>query len=122
MRKGHINMMAGIAAEKNVNPVIDKLVRNTGGRFAALEDIRSLILDPPTAQISKLGVLKVNTATIFDAGSSTSPNGDIVKYEWDFNNDGVFDAVSTDSPQVTYSYAKLSGKSRLAKNFQIARS
>lgn len=104
LRKGNINMMAGIAAEKNVNPVIDKLVRNTGGRFAALEDIRSLILDPPTAQISKLGVLKVNEATVFDAGGSTSPNGDIVKYEWDFNNDGVFDAVSTDSPRATYTY------------------
>lgn len=40
----------------------------------------------------------INTEVLFDARAS-SP--DIVRYEWDFNGDGVFE-IRTDDPTVTY--------------------
>ncbi len=39
----------------------------------------------------------------FDASSSTDPDGEIVSYEWDWNNDGVYDE-STTSLTVTHSW------------------
>ena len=41
----------------------------------------------------------------FDASRSSDPNGTIVKFEWDFDNDGHFDFV-TNSPLATVTYAQ----------------
>lgn len=43
------------------------------------------------------------TPILFDGSHSFDPNGFIVRYEWDFNNDGIFD-VSTSAPTVSHSY------------------
>jgi PKD repeat protein len=39
-------------------------------------------------------------------GSATSPNGGITNYEWDFDNDGVFDWSSTTTGNTSYTYNK----------------
>ncbi|MBD3290385.1 tandem-95 repeat protein, partial [candidate division KSB1 bacterium] len=39
----------------------------------------------------------------FDASNSTDLEGSIVQYEWDWNNDGTYDAL-TSSPSVQYTY------------------
>lgn len=43
-------------------------------------------------------------ATIYFFGTGTSPNGTIVKYEWDFNGDGVYDYSSATDDIVNYTY------------------
>lgn len=42
----------------------------------------------------------------FSAGSSYDADSSIIKYEWDFNNDGVWDIVS-DSPSIEHAYTSL---------------
>ena len=46
---------------------------------------------------------RVNQPITFDASASKDPDGSIVKYEWDFNGDGVFDQTTT-APTVSYTY------------------
>ena len=45
----------------------------------------------------------VNTPVRFDASASFDPDGEIVLYEWDWNNDGVFDEAST-SPTIDHAF------------------
>ncbi len=40
----------------------------------------------------------------FDASMSYDPDGDIVKYEWDFDGDGVFEYDSESNPYVSHDY------------------
>lgn len=44
-----------------------------------------------------------NEPATFDASSSTDPDGNVVKYEWDWNNDGTFDD-STTSPTINHTF------------------
>ncbi|MFH2002174.1 MAG: PKD domain-containing protein, partial [Planctomycetota bacterium] len=46
----------------------------------------------------------VGSSILFDASGSYDPNGTIVSYDWDFDNDGVWD-VTVGTPTVTYAYA-----------------
>ena len=43
-------------------------------------------------------------ATIYFYGTGSSPNGTIVKYEWDFNGDGVYDYSSATDDIVNHTY------------------
>jgi PKD repeat protein len=59
---------------------------------------------PPRASFSySPATVNVNVPVTFDATSSTTSEGKIVKYEWDFNGDEVFE-VSTDKPKFTYTF------------------
>ncbi len=49
--------------------------------------------------------LNINVPVTFDARASFDPDGQIVKYEWDFDGDGVFE-VSTASPVTTYTFTR----------------
>jgi len=40
------------------------------------------------------------------AGTGTDEDGMIVKYEWDFNNDGIFDWSSTENGNATWTFEK----------------
>ncbi|MEN6369346.1 MAG: PKD domain-containing protein [Thermotogota bacterium] len=53
---------------------------------------------------------RINQPVTFDASSSFDPDGQIAKYEWDFNGDGLFDSTTTE-PTVTYTYATSGAKS-----------
>ena len=48
---------------------------------------------------------KINENIIFDASYSFDPDGNIRLYEWDWNNDGIFDESNTD-PTISYSWTK----------------
>lgn len=43
----------------------------------------------------------------FDASGSTTGIGDIVKYEWDWNNDGIFELDTGDTPTADHSYSAI---------------
>ncbi|MCS6936943.1 MAG: PKD domain-containing protein [Candidatus Bipolaricaulota bacterium] len=61
---------------------------------------------PPTPEFSFTPTtVSVNLAVTFDARASVDPDGKIVKYEWDFDGDGVFE-VSTDKPTVQHTFTK----------------
>ncbi len=53
---------------------------------------------------------RINQPVTFDASSSFDPDGQIAKYEWDFNGDGLFDSTTTE-PTVSYTYATSGSKS-----------
>lgn len=64
--------------------------------------------EPPTrlrpqavASWEKLGNLDVR----FDAGSSSDIDGHLIRYEWDFEGDGIFDHMSSDAEVITHTYA-----------------
>lgn len=58
----------------------------------------------PTAEYSFSTTSAETGETVaFDASASTDPDGQVVEYRWDFDDDGVIDHVSTDS-DARYTY------------------
>jgi len=64
--------------------------------------------DPPVAvaEMDNDGEVLIGTTVTFDASGSYDDDGEIVSYEWDFNNDGIcgdpFDDGSDLIPEVTF--------------------
>ncbi len=57
---------------------------------------------PPVAQFTvSPTTLNRNVSATFDASDSTDTDGTVVQYEWDFNDDGVFE-INTTSPTVQH--------------------
>ncbi len=66
-----------------------------------------VITAPPTASFSYTAHHDpplVGESIIFDASGSTDTDGTIVKYEWDFDNDGTYDAEGVTCTHVYDSY------------------
>ena len=59
----------------------------------------------PNAWINRQYVAKIGDTLELDGAGSYSANGKIVKYEWDVDQDGVYD-VTTDKPFVNYTFTK----------------
>lgn len=62
--------------------------------------------DPPVADVtvdSETAV--VDESTTFDAGTSVDPDGRIVEYRWDFDDDGTVDRTTSD-PVTSYTYSE----------------
>ncbi len=80
-------------------------------RFALPSPNEPLVLNasrnaPPTAEFSfSPTTVSVNLAITFDARASVDTDGKVVKYEWDFDGDGVFE-ISTEKPTVQYTFTK----------------
>ena len=53
-------------------------------------------VEKPFAWINGPYVAKVNSPVELNAGGSYSPSGDIVSYDWDFNQDGIYDEMTTE--------------------------
>ncbi|MCB1215814.1 PQQ-binding-like beta-propeller repeat protein [bacterium] len=75
-----------------------------------VDTVSVLVTDPdnqaPVADLqanSVSGIVPLDIA--FDASGSSDSDGNIILYEWDFNNDGIFDA-SSDSPMVSNTYSE----------------
>ena len=58
---------------------------------------------PPVANANGPYSGTAGTAITFDASISHDPDGDIVLYEWDWDNDGIYDN-STTSPTITHTW------------------
>ncbi len=62
--------------------------------------------EPPTAQLDFSPQEPVmGEAVRFDASGSSDPDGKIVKYEWDWTNDGTFD-LETQDPKAIHPYGR----------------
>jgi PKD repeat protein len=60
----------------------------------------------PVAKITGLDQGYVNQTLIFFAYDSYDPDGRIIGYRWDFNNDGVFDTDWSDEIYIVRKYSK----------------
>jgi len=101
---GH-NMMASVMS----------LAERTGGAYLQVDDSNKLTdqinasvenaTNKPNAWINRQYVAKIGDTLELDGAGSYSANGKIVKYEWDVDQDGVYD-VTTDKPFVNYTFTK----------------
>ena len=69
------------------------------------DDVTEGAADKPFAWLQGPYVAKVGSEVRLDARASYSPNGDVVKYEWDFDGDGTFDQTTT-ADMVVHRYDK----------------
>ncbi|RLJ18334.1 hypothetical protein DJ031_11785 [bacterium endosymbiont of Escarpia laminata] len=69
---------------------------------------RTLFVQPPVADAGRDRVWAVDLPLTFDGSNSyhLDPFRSLVRYEWDFDGDGVFDSVSSD-PTATYTYSSI---------------
>jgi PKD repeat protein len=81
---------------------VDLTITSSGG--ATVSTFRRIVVRnaPPTAAFTfNPAQPKIGQMVTFGAGGSSDPDGAIVVYEWDFNNDGVTDATGA---TVTHSF------------------
>lgn len=65
---------------------------------------RTIVNKPPVAEANGPYVVSLGSTVLLDAGGSYDPDGDgIIKYEWDMDNDGIYD-ISTSSPTYLYTW------------------
>ncbi len=74
------------------------------------QDLADLLLEAldviatePIATINGPYIAPISTEILFDASRSFDPDGEIVQYEWDFDNDGTVD-LTTGDPIAAYAY------------------
>lgn len=66
-------------------------------------EISSEFLAKPFAWLQGPYIIKIGEPITFDARGSYSSYGEIIKYEWDFNGDGVYDKITT-SGEITETF------------------
>ncbi len=92
------------------------LTEQTGGEYARANNAGSELVDyinasienvasKPNAWINRQYVAKVGETLELDGAGSYSTSGKIVKYEWDVDQDGVYD-METDRPFADYTFTK----------------
>ena len=91
------------------------LAERTGGAYLQADDSNKIVdqvnasvenvTNKPNAWINRQYVAKIGDTLELDGAGSYSANGKIVKYEWDVDQDGVYD-VTTDRPFVNYTFTK----------------
>ena len=92
------------------------LAEQTGGEYARANNAGSELVDyinasienvasKPNAWINRQYVAKVGETLELDGAGSYSTSGKIVKYEWDVDQDGVYD-METDQPFANYTFTK----------------
>jgi hypothetical protein len=64
----------------------------------------TIVNDPPVADANGPYYCSLDSTVLLDASGSYDPDGDgIIKYEWDVNDDGIYD-ISTSSPTYLYTW------------------
>jgi len=92
----------------------EQIAEETGGKVfyaptstevvdAILEAVE-VALKSPTAEAGGSYSGNVGSPVTFDASSSYDPDGTIVLYEWDWDNDGIYDENTT-SPTITHTWS-----------------
>jgi len=96
--------------------VMKSLAEQTGGEYARANNAGSELVDyinasienvasKPNAWINRQYVAKVGETLELDGAGSYSTSGKIIKYEWDVDQDGVYD-METDQPFANYAFTK----------------
>ena len=70
----------------------------------AIMEAIEITFDSPTAEANGPYCGDVGSSITFDASGSYDPDGNIISFEWDFDDDGVYDISST-SLTVDYTYS-----------------
>ena len=93
-----------------------QLAAGTGGQVfdaASASDVVEAILNAidtiltsPIANVGDRYLAHVGEEITFDASNSFDPDDALVKYEWDFDDDGTYDRETTE-PMTTYTYPGL---------------
>lgn len=79
----------------------------------ALLSAIEIVLETPIAEAGGPYSGNIGEPITFDGSASFDPDGEIVSYEWDFDNDGTYDLMVT-TPTTTYTYgAEYSGLVKL---------
>ena len=77
---------------------------------------------PPVADANGPYVADEGSPIIFDASGSYDPEGDLLEYRWDFDNDGIWETDWLAVPTVTYTYGDdFSGEVKLEVRDQIGK-
>lgn len=101
-----------VGRDSSATSFMTNLAVGTGGKTfdsnasnvgQAVLDAIDAIVDAPIANAGGPYRAAVGTPITFDGSGSISPTANIVKYEWDFDNDGTFDATST-LPTISHTY------------------
>jgi PKD repeat protein len=67
----------------------------------------TIILTPPVAIFTESDDYPtVNETVTFNASSSYAPNGQIIKFEWDWEGDGTYDFNAGTNPIATHAYTQ----------------
>jgi PKD repeat protein len=75
----------------------------TDGRGRTTQDTMTIVVtdNPPTASISAPSSVGLNQNATFDGTGSSDPDGTIVRYEWDLDDDGNYETTGS-RPSVAY--------------------
>lgn len=102
------------------DPSLAQLAEDTGGQVftadtaddvvGAIMDAIEVVVDSPVADTGGPYDGYAGVPVTFDANGSYDPDGSIVKYEWDWNDDGTYDDSTTD-PVIVHTFsATMSGQ------------
>lgn len=58
---------------------------------------KTIVNNPPVAEANGPYISSIDSTLMLDASGSYDPDGDSIKYEWDLNDDGIFE-ISTTNP------------------------
>ncbi|MCF8094649.1 MAG: PKD domain-containing protein, partial [Desulfobacteraceae bacterium] len=81
-------------------------VRSSTGREATKSIEIKVENNPPTAEANVVPSNGEIPLTVSLEGSATDPDGSIVRYEWDFDGDGIFDWSSETTGNTTHTYSE----------------
>ena len=117
-----------LTSEPTANTFMQNLANATGGQFVSQPDLsnfvptlESTIIKAGSAPLADAGGPYsgiINDPVTFSAGGSRDDSEKIIKYDWDFNGDGVYDAT-TDNPVTSYAYSS-TGKYNLTVRVRSA--
>jgi hypothetical protein len=87
-------------------PLLDGFVSDEGlTNSAILYGTFNVVNNPPVADANGPYLTAVNVPVMLDGALSSDPDGDVLTYAWDLDNDGLFDNATGVTPSASFSSA-----------------